>query len=261
MAKYCYLDIDINDARASHKRACEFVDQNSIKYGLSSNVLRELGGREKLSVPDLYNSDFSWNTKGGCLVEPQPVTRMIFQMFTDDSPLATENFIALCTGSKGISKASNVKLQYEGCKMHRYVPNFMIQGGDFIFNNGTGGESIWTKKFKDDVKGLKLKHNKRGILSMGNSGKNSNSSQFFVTLGASAPQCDKKHVVFGEMKHGFDTLDYIEEILQQHGSNSNEEPGVPLVITSCGMWNPDSQQLINGYWTADDAFSALPVKK
>ena len=56
--------------------------------------------------------------------------------------------------------------------MHRIVPKFVIQGGDFVFGNGTGGESVFGKRtFKDERNGLNLKHDKRGILSMGNSGK------------------------------------------------------------------------------------------
>ena len=53
--------------------------------------------------------------------------------------------------------------------MHLYIHIYL--GGDFVCKNGSGGESVFGKqKFKDDVKGLKLKHNKRGLLSMGNAG-------------------------------------------------------------------------------------------
>jgi cyclophilin family peptidyl-prolyl cis-trans isomerase len=57
--------------------------------------------------------------------------------------------------------------------------------------DGSGGDSIYGGKFNDEKAGLKLKHDAAGILSMANSGKNSNSSQFFFTL-APAPQCDGK---------------------------------------------------------------------
>ena len=62
------------------------------------------------------------------------------------------------------------------------VKGFMMQGGDFAMQNGSGGESIWGKKFKDEKDGLKLRHDARGVVSMGNTGKNSNGSQFFVTF-------------------------------------------------------------------------------
>lgn len=88
------------------------------------------------------------------------------------------------------------------------VPKFIVQGGDFVFGNGSGGESIYNgKKFKDERAGLGMKHDKAGVLSMGNSGKNSNTSQFFITLDK-APQCDGKHVVFGEVISGMEVSIY-----------------------------------------------------
>jgi len=262
---FCFLDVDIADARASYKRACEFVEANSIKYGLSSNVLSELGGREKLGVPELYANDYAWKERGGCQVDPQPCCRMVFELFAEESPLAVENFHTLCIGSKGKSKTSGAVLSYQDSKIHRYVPGFILQGGDITFGNGSGGESIWGKKFKDDVKGLKLKHDARGILSMGNSGKNSNSSQFFVTL-AAAPACDKKHVVFGRLASGHEVLDLIDSTLAAEAVSSSacasseapadsEVPRVPIVITACGVWNDTN--LAQGYWGADDVFTSF----
>ena len=80
------------------------------------------------------------------------------------------------------------------------VDLFALPAGD-----GSGGDSIYKGDFNDEKGGLKLKHNAVGVLSMANSGKNSNSSQFFFTLGA-APQCDGKHVVFGRVVEGLDIL-------------------------------------------------------
>ena len=78
-------------------------------------------------------------------------------------------------------------------------PGFVVQGGDFVFGNRSGGESVFGKRvFKDKKGGLALRHDGVGILSMGNSGKNSSSSRFFFTL-APAPQCDGKHVFFGRV--------------------------------------------------------------
>ena len=107
----------------------------------------------------------------------------------------------------------------------------MAQGGDIQFGNGSGGESIWGKKFKDDKGGLKLKHDKRGVLSMGNSGKNSNTSQFFITF-APLKQLDGKHVVFGRVVEGMEVLDVIEAECRE--DSTDETPKNEIVIVDCG---------------------------
>jgi len=274
MSKYTFIDIDINDSRAAYKRAAEFVETSSIKYGLSSNSILDLGGREMISLPDLYATDFTWCAKGRMQERPQAICRIIFELDFNNSPLAAENFFHLCKGDKGKGKSSNVPMTYKGSKIHRFVPGFIMQGGDYVFGNGTGGESIFGKKFKDEPKGLKLKHDGKGILSMGNSGKNSNSSQFFITLDTKgAPQCDKKHVVFGKIKHGIEVLDVIA---QEHSARaagaggsggdggggegeggSEESPYVSLVITECGEW--DETMPVQGYWAPDDSFTTNKV--
>ena len=122
---------------------------------------------------------------------------------------------------------------YDGVVFHRVIPGFMAQGGDFAMQNGSGGESIWGKKFKDEKDGLKLKHNERGIVSMGNTGKNSNGSQFFITF-APCKSLDGKHVVFGKVVHGMGVLDKIEQVSVAPGGVS-EEPTVPVIIADCGV--------------------------
>ena len=128
-----------------------------------------------------------------------------------------------------------------------------IKGGDFVLGNGSGGESIYNKKFKDERAGLNLKHNQRGIISCGNSGKNSNSSQFFFTFQA-APQCDGKHVIFGKIISGFEVLDTAEKYGSAQG-----EPTAPICITDCGVFAPLHTPGC-GYWydkPDPDSFSGV----
>ncbi len=135
-------------------------------------------------------------------------------------------------------------LTYRNSNIHRVVRGFVIQGGDFVFGNGSGGESIYGggKKFKDERPGLLLRHDRAGLLSMGNGGKNSNSSQFFVTLDA-ASKCDGKHVIFGEVVSGMEVLRRVEAVASSDDGGRNagcddERPIVPVTITDCGAYLP-----------------------
>lgn len=145
--------------------------------------------------------------------------RVIILLYDDMVPRTVKNFKALISGSKG----------YGYCKsrIHRIVPGFVIQGGDFTRGDGRGGFSIYGDKFEDES--FKVKHDKPGILSMANSGPNTNGSQFFITLQAT-PFLDDKHVAFGEVLKGFELIKKIETL----GSES-ESPSRSVIIKDCGI--------------------------
>ncbi|KAJ2901890.1 peptidyl-prolyl cis-trans isomerase-like 1 [Zalerion maritima] len=110
------------------------------------------------------------------------------ELYTSDAPKTCENFLVL--SQRGY---------FTDNPFHRIIPNFMIQTGDPT-GTGRGGTSIYGDKYEDEISPV-LKHVGAGVLSMANSGPNTNGSQFFITL-APTPWLDGKHTIFGRVKSG-----------------------------------------------------------
>ncbi|CAF0880732.1 unnamed protein product [Rotaria sordida] len=121
--------------------------------------------------------------------------RLVMELFRHVLPRTAQNFLSLTLNEHGFG----YRLSY----FHRIIPGFMAQAGDFEKSNGTGGYSIYGEKFDDE--GFPYQHDRAGLLSMANSGPNTNGSQFFVTF-APCPHLDNKHVVFGQVIQGFHLL-------------------------------------------------------
>ncbi|GAB1320774.1 cyclophilin peptidyl-prolyl cis-trans isomerase Cyp8 [Madurella fahalii] len=137
---------------------------------------------------------------------------LTLELHTDTAPKAVWNFVRLA--QRGY---------YRGVAFHRSIPNFMIQGGDPT-GTGRGGQSVWGKSFADELEGPHA-HDARGVLSMANKGKNTNSSQFFITY-RPAKHLDRKHTIFGRVVDdddggggGMATLDKMERTPTEQGTN------------------------------------------
>ncbi|XP_077393832.1 E3 SUMO-protein ligase RanBP2 [Festucalex cinctus] len=149
----------------------------------------------------------------------QPLGAITVELFSHLVPKTAENFRALCTGEKGFG--------LKGSVFHRVIPDFMCQGGDITNSDGTGGKSIYGTKFEDE--NFDVRHTGPGILSMANRGRDTNNSQFFITL-KKAEHLDFKHVAFGWVRQGMEVV--------QHMSELGTKGGVPtkkLLIADCGQ--------------------------
>ncbi|THH32575.1 hypothetical protein EUX98_g1624 [Antrodiella citrinella] len=216
MTSQVYLDVYIGDKEAHTREQAAYnatealLSKNASIYGLPSTP-QDLTDEQQDILKEL---DSSLEMR---FTPPPPLNagRIVFELDPSLGLVKTRaNFIALCTGEKGTCKnAPTKKLHYIECPMHRVVKGFVAQGGDVTRGDGSGGESIYGGKFNDEKEGLKKKI-KRGTLAMANSGKNSNSSQFFVVLTGDETKLSKingKYVAFGEVKSGWDVLDRLDE--------------------------------------------------
>ncbi|KAF6233420.1 hypothetical protein HO173_008352 [Letharia columbiana] len=156
----------------------------------------------------------------------EPLGRVKMELFANVTPKTAENFRQYCTGE---NKNPQGRPQgYKGSKFHRVIREFMIQGGDFLNGDGTGSTCIYgTKAFADE--NFQLKHDTPGLLSMANSGKDSNGCQFFITT-VPTPFLNNKHVVFGKVIDGMDVVHKVENTRVRGES----KPATDVTIAQCG---------------------------
>lgn len=147
--------------------------------------------------------------------------RIVMGLYGKKVPKTAANFRALAMGSWFFG--------YKSSNFHRVISGFMLQGGDFTNGDGTGGKSIYGdaetgNKFDDES--FAIKHRRAGLLSMANSGKDTNSSQFFITC-APTPHLNGQHVVFGTVLEGMSVVRQIEAL-------EGTPPTAECKIQDCG---------------------------
>ncbi|CAL8371153.1 unnamed protein product [Arctogadus glacialis] len=141
------------------------------------------------------------------------------ELYSHAVPKTAENFRVLCTGGRGFGLKNSI--------FHRVIPNFMCQGGDLTNHDGTGGKSIYGGQFEDE--NFDIRHTGPGLLSMANRGRDTNNSQFFITL-KKAEHLDFKHVVFGWVHEGIEVVRAMAELGSVSGKSSKK-----ISIVDCGQ--------------------------
>ncbi len=138
---------------------------------------------------------------------------IVTELYFQDKPLTVSNFVSLAEGTNArVMDSLKGFPYYNGVLFHRVISNFIIQGGD-PWASGMGHPGY---KFEDEFvyengDNVKYKHDGAGVLSMANSGPDSNGSQFFITQKA-APWLDGKHSVFGKVRYGQEVVDSIAQM-------------------------------------------------
>jgi len=147
------------------------------------------------------------------------------ELYCDTVPKTCENFLKHCTDG-----------YYTGTIFHRSIRHFCLQGGDPL-GTGNGGQSIWGAPFKDEFK-PQYSHTGRGVLSMANSGPDTNKSQFFITY-RSCKHLDGKHTIFGKLVGGLETLDVAERI----GTDNMDMPVQKIQIEKVSVFVDPFQEV------------------
>lgn len=153
----------------------------------------------------------------------------VAKLYNEQTPLTVANFVQLAEGTNEmVDSTYKGKRFFDGLTFHRIIKDFMIQGGD-PNGDGTGNPGY---RFPDEIVDS-LQHDKKGILSMANSGPGTNGSQFFITL-KETPWLNGRHTVFGEVVIGQEVVDSIGNVPT---TKPGDKPIDPVTITSVNIIN------------------------
>lgn len=155
------------------------------------------------------------------------VGRVVFELWEHLFPSTVANFVAIVKGS---ARGSSGKLlSYRGTRIHKVIPNFAIQGGDAVNNDGTGSDSIFGRFFPNE--GPWIPHDEPGLLGMASNGPNTNGCQFYITTVPGCEHLNGQHTVFGKVIMGMGVIREVEVV-----STHSDVPDEDIVIENCGIF-------------------------
>ena len=176
----------------------------------------------------------------------QPVGRLVMELFGESLPATVENFRQLCVGHVGRTwrnGAAGVPRGYKGSQFFKIISDYMVQGGDYTFNNGDGGDSAAGGWFDDEKRNpvypgnLMFSHDAPGYLSMGNRDWDANLSLFFITT-QPYTEGDLRHVLFGRVTRASMKL---VKWMETWGNDYDGTPSRLFKIADSGELDPYSK--------------------
>jgi peptidylprolyl isomerase len=161
----------------------------------------------------------------------------VAKLFNDQTPMTVANFVALSEGTNTlVDSVYKGKRFYDGLTFHRIIKDFMIQGGD-PKGDGSGSPGY---RFPDEFVDS-LKHSKKGMLSMANSGPGTNGSQFFITL-KETPWLDGRHTIFGEIVIGQEVVDSLGNVAT---TKPGDKPVDPVILEKVNIINTSDAKIVS----------------
>ena len=197
--------------KQSEKKDTEIIETNNSNAIVEKNITIDKVNEdsENLIQTENNNQNNSTETLNNGVFAKMETNKgtILLRLYYKQVPYTVANFVGLADGTRGWKDPKTDEMKksnfFDGLKFHRVIKDFMIQGGDPL-GSGRGGPGY---KFADEFN-TDLKHDRPGILSMANSGPNTNGSQFFITH-VPTPWLDGKHSVFGEVVEGMEIVNSI----------------------------------------------------
>lgn len=161
-------------------------------------ITNSIENREKSMLEKIKYLKYNGHKEKGYVMIYTNLGDFEIELYWFHAPKTCYNFYMLCNMG-----------YYDNTIFHRIIPDFVIQGGDPT-GTGKGGKSIFGEYFEDEINN-ELKHTGAGIISMANTGPNTNNSQFFITL-APLPHLDGKHTIFGRVSKHINCIENIASV-------------------------------------------------
>lgn len=211
-------------AMAKDKYGIDVEEYNTVYYG---RLQREDFSGSVKGFGTLVYLDFEDGSRMRDASTPE-YGKIIIELYEKTVPLASENFLKLCTGELGATEFA--KLHYQGCPIHRIVGGGWFQCGDIVEGTGKGSYAALGEdgKVKDESFVCDFGSSLGGVVGYSTSSSHSNGSQFFVTLGP-CEWMNGSYVGVGRVIQGFDVLQRISD-----ASVSNQKPDPPILCAKAG---------------------------